>query len=276
MNSHRLSSLAWLTLTQLASFVCFFITGPAAGQLIGNAQIISATATSGTVYTNGYVYMNNQLPGLTVNSFPTGFNFSGNLFWENVLTSNATLTMVVRGTLDPNYAPQPMILGASMGGFPLDTFDVPASHSLNPPHFALNSFSLQTMISGNPPYPNTIATVTGPFNGGTNGLFNQPYAAANQTNPFNYAYNAAYPFLDLILTMNADGLSVPGVFRIHFPASASFTPVPEPTSLTFVAALLGTLAATHTRGRRSKSSRRSLRLLVNRRRGNCSLLTSCI
>ena len=54
-----------------------------------------------------------------------------------------------------------------------------------------------------------MATVAGPFNGGTNGLFNQPYFAANQTNPFNYTYNNAYQFLDLILTMNADGLTVP-------------------------------------------------------------------
>ena len=103
--------------------------------------------------------------------------------------------------------------------------------------------------------PNTVATVAGPFNGGTNGLFNQPYFAANQTNPFNYTYNNAYQFLDLILTMKADGLTVPGTFRISsFPASTSFTPVPEPTSLTFVGAVLGTVAATHSRRRRSGSS----------------------
>ena len=187
-------------------------------QIIPPVVLQPPTVTSGTPNAN----LIQQL------GLPTGFSYTGNLYWQNVQTLGATLTMDMVGTLDPNYTPQPMQLGATMSG----TFDVPGTGlgPQVPPDFVINYFSLTTSIP-NSPYPVASAVVNGPFHGGHPGLTNQPYSASAATSSFFYTPSPSYPQILLRFVMNVDGMSIPGQFRIDFPASASFTQVPEPGML---------------------------------------------
>jgi hypothetical protein len=232
MNSNR-----WRNLHQYVALFTTFLLAALVGsttraQLMAQAVLYPPSVTSGTP----------NAANLVPFSATTGFSYTGHLNWSNVQTLGATLVMDMEDTLDPNYvAPGgQMIMGASMNGpatVPGVCNNMNCVPPLTPPDFVINYITLTTTIEaavgyGGPnPYPAVSVTVPGPFHGG--GAYpglTVPFNVGNQA-VFPYTYSPNFPIMRLRLTWGVDGMSVPGLFDIDFPASASFTPVPEPGAI---------------------------------------------